>query len=113
MLPTIPGMELVEGEYCFAVLHRFPFPQVIEPRPGLTVTEIDAAIVEARELVRGRGREQLIWVTGPDHPWLADALAQRGLRTARGLPDEDELRALLIAGRGGTAGLPSTWSSGH
>ncbi len=53
-------MTLVEGDYCFAVLHRFPFPQPIEPRPGLTVADMDAAIAEARTLVGDHGSKQFI-----------------------------------------------------
>lgn len=79
-LPSAPGTKLVEGDYCFAALHELPYPQPIEPRPGLVPVEVDAAITEARDLVRDHGRKQLVWLTGPDHPWLADALAQRGLR---------------------------------
>ncbi len=63
-----------------AMLHQFPYAQPVEPRDGLTVSDLDAAIDEARTLVREHGREMLVWMTGPDHPWLADALAERGLR---------------------------------
>jgi GNAT superfamily N-acetyltransferase len=79
-LPPMPGWRLVEGTHVFAALHSLPYPQPIEPRDGLTVTDVDAAIDEARTLVREHGREMLVWLTGPDHPWLADALARRGLR---------------------------------
>jgi GNAT superfamily N-acetyltransferase len=104
-LPSMPGTRLVEGEYCFAALHPLPFPQPIEPRPGLTEADVDAAIAEARKLVRDHGREQLIWMTGPDHPWLADALAQRGLRNedSPGFESVENAMALLEepAGVGG------------
>ncbi len=30
-LLAMAGMTLNEGDYCFAVLHRFPLPQPIEP----------------------------------------------------------------------------------
>jgi GNAT superfamily N-acetyltransferase len=76
----MPGWRLVEGTHVFAALHSLPYPQPIEPRDGLTVTDVDAAIDEARTLVREHGREMLVWLTGPDHPWLGDALARRGLR---------------------------------
>jgi GNAT superfamily N-acetyltransferase len=101
----MPGTTLVEGEYCFAALHQLPFPQPIEPRPGLMVGDVDAAIAEARGLVRGHGREQVIWLTGPDHPWLAEALAQRGLRNedSPGFESVENAMALLDppAGAGG------------
>jgi len=79
-LPPVPGQRLVEGTYVFATLHPLPFPLPIEPRGGLNVSDVDAAIDEARTLVRGHGRELLVWLTGPDHPWLAGELARRGLR---------------------------------
>jgi GNAT superfamily N-acetyltransferase len=79
-LPLLPGWRLVEGTHVFAALHPLPYPQPIEPRDGLTVTNVDAAIDEARTLVREHDREMLVWLAGPDHPWLADALARRGLR---------------------------------
>jgi GNAT superfamily N-acetyltransferase len=73
-------MRRVEGEYCVAFLHRLPFAQMIEPQPDLVPADVDAAIAEARRLVGDHGREDLIWLTGPDHPWLGDALGRRGLR---------------------------------
>lgn len=79
-LPPMPGWSLVEGLFVFAALHPLPYPQPIEPRHGLTVRDVDAATDEARALVREHGGEMLVWLTGPDHPWLGDALAQRGLR---------------------------------
>ena len=96
-LPSMPGTTLVEGDYCFAALHPLPFPQAIEPRPGLVAVDVDAAIAEARELVRDHGREQLIWLTGPDHPWLAEALAERGLRNedSPGFESVENAMALL------------------
>lgn len=70
----------MEGTHVFAALHPLPYPQPIEPRDGMTVTDVDAAVDEARTLVREHGREMLVWLTGPDHPWLAGALARHGLR---------------------------------
>jgi GNAT superfamily N-acetyltransferase len=101
-LPSMPGTRLVEGDYCFAALHPLPFPQPIEPRPGLKAADVDAAIAEARELVRDHGRDQLVWLTGPDHPWLADALAERGLRNedSPGFESVENAMALLDAPAG-------------
>jgi GNAT superfamily N-acetyltransferase len=79
-LPSGSGMRRVDGDYCFALLHRLPFAQMIEPRPGLGQADVDAAIAEARTLVADHGRDDLVWLTGPDHPWLGDALSRRGLR---------------------------------
>jgi GNAT superfamily N-acetyltransferase len=80
-LPLPPGWRLVEGEYVIAALHPLPFAQPIEARGRLAATEVDAAIDEARAIVRSHGAELLIWLTGPGHPWLAGALAERGLRS--------------------------------
>ena len=74
------GWRRVDGEYCHVMLHPLPYPQVVEPRPDMTAAAVVAAIEEARALVREHGRDLLVWLAGPDHPWLAEALAQRGLR---------------------------------
>jgi GNAT superfamily N-acetyltransferase len=104
-LPPVPGFRVVEGTHVCAMLHQFPFAVPVEPRDGLTATDLDAAIDEARTLVREHGREMLVWVTGPDHPWLADALAERGLRNedSAGFESVENAMALLAppAGDGG------------
>jgi hypothetical protein len=88
---------VVEGAHVCAALHPLPLPQLIEPLETLTEATVDAAITEARALVHEHGREVLIWVTGPDHPWLADALAQRGLRNedSPGFESVENAMALL------------------
>lgn len=105
MLPPVPGFRLVEGSHVFAILHDFPYALPVEPRDGLTEMDLDAAIDEARTLVREHGREMLVWQTGPDHPWLADALARRGLRNedSAGFESVENAMALLgpPAGDGG------------
>jgi GNAT superfamily N-acetyltransferase len=104
-LPPVPGFRVVEGTHVCAMLHRFPYAQPVEPRDGLAATDLDAAIDEARTLVREHGREMLVWQTGPDHPWLADALAERGLRNedSPGFESVENAMALLVppAGDGG------------
>jgi GNAT superfamily N-acetyltransferase len=104
-LPAVPGFRLVNGTYVCAMLHQFPYAQPVEPRAELTVADLDAAINEARALVREHGREMLVWQTGPDHPWLADALAGRGLRNedSPGFESVENAMALLgpPAGEGG------------
>jgi hypothetical protein len=104
-LPPVPGFRLVEGTHVFAILHQFPYAQPVEPREGLTEADLDAAIDEARTLVREHGRGTLVWQTGPDHPWLADALARRGLRNedSAGFESVENAMALLgpPAGDGG------------
>jgi GNAT superfamily N-acetyltransferase len=105
MLPPVPGFRLVEGSHVFAILHDFPYALPVEPRDGLTETDVDAAIDEARTLVREHGRGMLVWQAGPDHPWLADALAERGLRNedSAGFESVENAMALLAppAGDGG------------
>jgi GNAT superfamily N-acetyltransferase len=105
-LPSAPGVSLVQGNYCFAALHQLPYPQPVEPRPGLVPVEVDAAITEARDLVRDHGRKQLVWLTGPDHPWLAAALAQRGLRNedSSGFESVENAMALVDAPAQAAAG---------
>jgi GNAT superfamily N-acetyltransferase len=104
-LPAVPGFRVVEGTHVCAMLHHFPYAQPVEPRDGLTETDLDGAIDEARTLVREHGGEMLVWVTGPDHPWLADALAERGLRNedSPGFESVENAMALLAppAGEGG------------
>jgi GNAT superfamily N-acetyltransferase len=104
-LPPMPGWRLVGGTHVFAALHPLPYPQPIEPRDGLTVEDVDAAIDEARTLVAEHGRDVLVWLAGPDHPWLADALAERGLRNedSPGFEAVENAMALVDppAGRGG------------
>jgi GNAT superfamily N-acetyltransferase len=78
-LPLAPGCWRVVGRYTSTQLHVLPMPQFVEPLPELTVADVDAAVEEAREAVRAHGRSALVWLTGPDHPWLGDALVQRGL----------------------------------
>lgn len=104
-LPPVPGFRVVEGTHVCAMLHQFPFAVPVEPLDRLTETDLDAAIDEARALVREHGREMLAWLTGPDLPWLAAALAQRGLRNedSDGFESVENAMALLAppAGEGG------------
>lgn len=98
ILAPVPGWTVVEGTYVIAALHRLPFPQPVEPREQLTEANIDAAIEEARVLVREHGREVLVWVAGPDHPWLADGLARRGLRNEDSAGFESVENAMVLTG---------------
>jgi len=104
-LPPPDGWRLVEGSHVFVLLHQLPYPQPVEPREGLAVTDLDTAIDEARTLVQEHGRGMLAWLTGPDHPWLGDALARRGLRNedSPGFESVENAMALLgpPAGDGG------------
>lgn len=98
ILAPVPGWTVVEGSYVVAALHRLPFPQPVEPRDQLTEADVDAAIEEARALVREHGREVLVWVAGPDHPWLAEALARRGLRNEDSPGFESVENAMVLTG---------------
>ena len=84
LLPTPPGWSRVSDRHTFVLLHPLPMPQIVEPQADLTLADIDAAIEESREHVRAHGKDSLVWLTGPDHPWLAGALAERGLRNEDG-----------------------------
>lgn len=102
ILRPVPGWTVVDGAHVLAALHQLPYPQVVEPREGLTGADIDAAIGEARRLVREHGRDVLIWLVGPDQPWLAGALADRGLRNedSPGFESVENAMALLNAPAG-------------
>jgi hypothetical protein len=102
LLGPVPGWTVVEGVHVIAALHQLPYPQPVEPREGLIEADIDAAISEARRLVREHGRDVLVWVAGPDHPWLADALAERGLRNedSPGFESVENAMALIDAPAG-------------
>jgi len=80
LLPTPPGWSRVSGRHTFVLLHPLPMPQIVEPQADLTLADIDAAVEESRKRVREHGKDSLVWLTGPDHPWLQDALGERGLR---------------------------------
>jgi GNAT superfamily N-acetyltransferase len=101
----MPGWKVAKGAHVVAALHPLPYPQPIEPRDSLTEANLDAALNEARALVREHGREVLLWLTGPDHSWLADALAQHGLRNedSPGFESVENAMALIDtpAGNGG------------
>jgi GNAT superfamily N-acetyltransferase len=105
ILGRVPGWTLVDGTYVLAALHQLPFPQPVEPRADLTESDVDSAISEARRLVREYGRNSLIWIAGPDHPWLADSLAERGLHNqdTPGFESVENAMALINApaGEGG------------
>lgn len=99
LVRAVPGWQVVDGAHVLAVLHSFPYPQVIEPSRRLTEADVDAAVCEARALVRDHGREVLVWLTGPDHPWLGDALSERGLRNedSAGFESVENAMALVRA----------------
>lgn len=78
-LPPPVGFEVRDGRWCHVALHQIRVPQMVEARAGLQPGDVDAAIAEARQIVRDYGREAMVWFTTPDHPWLAEALAERGL----------------------------------
>jgi GNAT superfamily N-acetyltransferase len=80
LLPTPPSWSRVSDRHTFVLLHPLPMPQIVEPQADLTPEDIDAAIEESRKHVREHGKDSLVWLTGPDHPWLQDALRERGLR---------------------------------
>ena len=96
-LPVDPSNQRVVGRYTSILLHKLPMPEIVEPRPSLTIADVDAAVEESRAVVREYEKSSTVWLTGPDHPWLADALAQRGLRNedSAGMESVETAMALL------------------
>jgi GNAT superfamily N-acetyltransferase len=77
--PGLPGVRIVEGTHCRAALHPFPFAQEVEPTE-LAPHDAEAAVWEAREIVRGHGRTLLVWWLGDDYTWFGDRLQELGIR---------------------------------
>jgi GNAT superfamily N-acetyltransferase len=95
-LPFGPGRRRVVGHYTSALLHSLPMPQFVEPVPGLMPADVDAAIEEARAVVRDHGSNAIVWLAGPDHPWLAAALGRRGLRNEDSVGMESTETAMVL-----------------
>jgi GNAT superfamily N-acetyltransferase len=77
-LPVPTGWKHTEGLYVTACLHPIPIAQVIEPKE-IPLAEIEAAVAEARTIVRDSGASVLIWWLDPDHAWLGEHLERCGL----------------------------------
>jgi hypothetical protein len=102
-LPTPPGFKKVEREHFLAYLHPMPVAQVVEPRE-LDPDDIGAAVEGARAIVRDHGRSLLIWLVGPDYPWLGSRLEELGLgnRDTPGFESVENAMALVERPPGAT-----------
>lgn len=74
------GWQKIDAGHCLVLLHPLPYPIPVEPSADLTPDAVDAALEEARSLARGQGNDTVVWLCGPDHPWLGEELTRRGLR---------------------------------
>ena len=100
-LPLPPGFTKVEREHLLGFLHPLPFAQAVEPR-DLEQDDVEAAVEDARALVRDHGRSLLIWLVGPDYPWLGQRLEALGLvqEDTPGFESVENAMALLEAPAG-------------
>src|SRR4051794_22088549 len=76
-LPESPWYTKVQGRHVLAGLAP-PLVQGIEPG-DLGPDDVEAAVEEAREIVRAHGRSSLYWCVAPEHGWLGPPLEQLGL----------------------------------
>ena len=76
LLPV--GWKVVEGEHVSICFHGWPVAQVVEPT-NVGPNDVDAAVAEARELVRAEGKAIHVWWVEPAYEWLGPELEQRGL----------------------------------
>jgi GNAT superfamily N-acetyltransferase len=100
-LPSPTGWKHVEGDYVTACLHPIPIAQIIEPNE-IAIADIEAAVGEARAIVRDSGASVLIWWLDPDHSWLGEHLEQCGLVNDEtpGFEATENALALVHAPRG-------------
>jgi GNAT superfamily N-acetyltransferase len=76
LLPV--GWKRIEGTHVSVCFHTHPIAQVVEPT-SIGSADVDDAVAEARELVRGEGKDRLVWWIDPAYEWLGPELEQRGL----------------------------------
>ena len=77
-LPAPTGWRHVEGTHVIACLEPIPIARVIEPRE-IAPSDVEAAVAEARAIVRDNGDSLLIWWLAPEHAWLSEPLERCGL----------------------------------
>lgn len=76
LLPV--GWERVERERILVCLHPLPIAKIVSPL-DLAPDEVEAAVDEAREIVRERDGSLLVWWVAPEHAWLGEKLEALGL----------------------------------
>jgi GNAT superfamily N-acetyltransferase len=72
------GWKRAEGEHVLVCFHNYPIAKIVEPR-DLAPGDVDAAVEEARALVREAGKDLLVWWVEPSYEWLGPELERRGL----------------------------------
>ena len=77
-LPLPAGWKQAEGAHVLVCIHNYPIAKVAEPR-DLAPEDVDAAVEEARALVRESGNDALVWWVEPSYEWLGPELERRGL----------------------------------
>jgi GNAT superfamily N-acetyltransferase len=100
-LPTPTGWRRVEGIYVTACLHPLPIARVIDPGE-IRLGDVEAAVAEARAIVRDNAGSVLIWWLDPEHGWLGEHLERCGLvnDATPGFEATENAMALVQAPRG-------------
>jgi hypothetical protein len=95
-IPPIPGFRTVERPEFSVILHPLPVAQVAEPR-DLGAAEVESAVRQVRALVRQHGRDEVVWMVGPSHRWIGEALERLGLanRDTAGYESVEHAMALV------------------
>ena len=76
LLPT--GWERVERESIVVCLHPLPIAKIVEPL-NVGAGDVEAAVEDARAIVRERGSSLLVWWVTSEHEWIGEQLEQLGL----------------------------------
>jgi hypothetical protein len=76
LLPV--GWERVERKSLVVCLHPLPIAKIVEP-VNVGAGEVDAAVAEARAILREENSSLAVWWVAPEHAWLGGELEQRGL----------------------------------
>jgi GNAT superfamily N-acetyltransferase len=74
-----PGFERVARDGFTVLLSPFPTGHVADAQ-GLRPEQVEAAVLEARELARPRGTAPVIWWVAPEADAIAEPLERLGLR---------------------------------
>jgi hypothetical protein len=77
VLPPV-GFERVERDDIFVCFHPLPFAKIVEPA-NLLPDAVEAAVSDARAIVRERGNSLLAWWISPDHASIGEELEHFGL----------------------------------
>jgi GNAT superfamily N-acetyltransferase len=76
LLPV--GWERVEREKILVCLHPLPIAKIVEPL-SVAPDEVEAAIADARAVIREREGSLLVWWVAPEHASIGEQLERLGL----------------------------------